>query len=47
VAEALGVDLRACQQFEARSPLPVRLPVPFADLVGVEVRRLLPGKENK
>ncbi|HSR78779.1 MAG TPA: helix-turn-helix transcriptional regulator [Xanthobacteraceae bacterium] len=41
VGEALGIPLRSWQHFEKRSPLPAHLIVPFADLVGVDVRSLL------
>jgi transcriptional regulator with XRE-family HTH domain len=44
VAEALGMPQRSYQHFEGRSPLPVHLIVPFADLVGVDVRELLTGE---
>jgi DNA-binding XRE family transcriptional regulator len=43
-AEALGIPLRTYQHFEKRSPLPAALIVPFADLVGVDVRELLAGE---
>ena len=44
VASALGIPLRSYQHFEHRSPLPAHLIVPFADLVGVDVRELLIGR---
>jgi transcriptional regulator with XRE-family HTH domain len=43
VAEALGMPQRSYQHFENRSALPAHLIVPFADLVGVDVRELLTG----
>jgi DNA-binding XRE family transcriptional regulator len=44
VADALGMPQRSYQHFEGRSPLPVHLIVPFADLVGIDVRELLTGE---
>jgi DNA-binding XRE family transcriptional regulator len=44
VADALGMPQRSYQHFEGRSPLPVHLIMPFADLVGADVRELLNGE---
>jgi DNA-binding XRE family transcriptional regulator len=45
-AAALGINRQTYIQFEKRSPLPAHLIVAFADLVGVDVRKLLTPPEN-
>jgi DNA-binding XRE family transcriptional regulator len=45
-AAALGIDPRTYVHFEKRSPLPAYLILPFADLVGVDLRSLLAVEER-
>jgi transcriptional regulator with XRE-family HTH domain len=43
MAAALGIGYRRYQHFEYYQALPAELILPFADLVGVDVRELLTG----
>ena len=45
-AAALGIGLRTYVRFEKGSPLPAYLILPFADLVGVDLRSLLAVDEG-